>query len=117
VLTERARQEAARQVGELGRPVAPIPRQFGVGWETAMRAVKDTAAKLFAEQQLYTRPFVALGMDEKVMNRARHGRRRRYVTVIVDLARGRPLDIIEPIPQGSARLARRSERTRPGGQE
>jgi transposase len=38
---------------------------------------------------------VAIGVDEKVMNRARRGRRRRYVTVIVDLARGRPLDIIE----------------------
>jgi transposase len=98
VLTERARQEAARQVGELGRPVAPVAREFGVGWETIMRAVKDAAAKLFADQQLYTRQTrscVALGVDEKVMNRARRGRRRRYVTVIVDLARGRPIDIIE----------------------
>jgi transposase len=98
VLTERARAEAARQVGELGRPVAPVAREFGVGWETVMRAVKDTAAKLFAGQQLFTRqtrPCVAIGVDEKVMNRARRGRRRRYVTVIVDLARGRPLDLIE----------------------
>ena len=98
VLTERARQEAARQVGELGRPVAQVAREFGVGWETVMRAVKDTAARLFADQQLYTvqlRPCVAIGVDEKVMNRARRGRRRRYVTVIVDLARGRPIDIIQ----------------------
>jgi transposase len=98
VLTERARAEAARQVGELGRPVAPVAREFGVGWEPVMRAVKDTAARLFADQQLYTvqlRPCVAIGVDEKVMNRARRGRRRRYVTVIVDLARGRPIDIIE----------------------
>lgn len=29
------------------------------------------------------------------MNRATRGRRRRYATVIVDLARGRPLDIVE----------------------
>jgi transposase len=98
VLTERARQEAARQVGELGRPVAAVAREFGVGWDTVMRAVKDAAARLFADQQLYTRqmrPCVAIGVDEKVMNRARRGRRRRYVTVIVDLARGRPIDIIE----------------------
>ena len=98
VLTERACDEAARQVGELGRPVAAVAREFGVGWETVMRAVKDAAARLFADQQLYTvqqAPCVAIGVDEKVMNRASRGRRRRYVTVIVDLARGRPLDIIQ----------------------
>jgi transposase len=55
VLTERARAEAARQVGELGRPVAAVAREFGVGWETVMRTVKDTAARLFADQQLNTR--------------------------------------------------------------
>lgn len=98
VLTERARVEAARQVGELGRPVAAVARELGVAWETVMRAVKDTAAKLFADQQLYTlqlTPCQAIGVDEKVMNRARRGQRRRYVTVIVDLARRRPIDIIE----------------------
>jgi len=98
VLTERARAEAARQVGELGRPVAQVAREFGVGWDTVMRAVTDTAARLFADQQLHTlqtRPCVAIGVDEKVMNRASRGRRRRYVTVIVDLVRRRPLDIIE----------------------
>ncbi len=98
VLTTRARREAARQVGELGRPVAPVAREFGVGWETVMRAVTDEAKGRFADQQLYTRQqqvCLAIGVDEKVMNRATRGRRRRYVTVIVDLARGRPLDIVE----------------------
>ena len=73
MLTERARDEAARQVGELGRAVAQVAREFGVGWETVMRAVKDAAARLFAEQQIYTvqlAPCVAIGVDEKVMNRA-----------------------------------------------
>ena len=36
-----------------------------------------------------------VGVDEKVMNRAGPGRRRRFVTVLVDLATGRPLDIVE----------------------
>ena len=54
VLTERARADAARQVGELGRPVAAVARELGVGWETVMQAVTDTAAGLFAEQQLHT---------------------------------------------------------------
>ncbi|HEX2027762.1 MAG TPA: ISL3 family transposase [Nitriliruptorales bacterium] len=97
-LTERARAEAARQVGEEGRAVAAVAREFGVGWQTVMRAVRDRADQLFAAQQIYTRqtrPCLALGVDEKVMNRATRGRRRRYVTVIVDLARGVPLDIVE----------------------
>jgi transposase len=122
VLTERARAEAARQVGELGRPVAPVAGEFGVGWETVMLAVKDAAVRLFAAQQLYTvqlRPCVAIGVDEKVMNRARRGRRRRYVTVIVDLARGRPIDIIEGRSRKVLRdwLAAQSPAWRAGGQD
>src|SRR5690606_2047724 len=35
-LTERARAEICRQVGELGRSVAEVARSFGVGWHTAM---------------------------------------------------------------------------------
>ncbi|MBC7308154.1 MAG: transposase family protein, partial [Dietzia sp.] len=98
VLTTRARREAARQVGELGRAVAPVAREFGVGWETIMRAVRDEAAGRFADQGLFTRQqrlCLAIGVDEKVMNRATRGRRRRYVTVIVDLVGGVPLDIVE----------------------
>jgi transposase len=98
VLTVRARGEAARQVGELGRAVAPVAREFGVVWDTVMRAVRDQARARFAEHGIYTtqtRICQAIGVDEKVMNRGRHGRRRRFVTVIVDLARGVPLDIIE----------------------
>jgi transposase len=97
-LTERARAEAARQVGQEGQAVAAVARRFGVGWETVMRAVRNEASRRFADQDIYTRqtrPCLALGVDEKVMNRARRGRRRRYVTVIVDLARGMPIDIIE----------------------
>ena len=98
VLTGRARREAARQVGEDGDAVAAVARSFGVSWDTVMRAVIDEATRRFAAQQLYTvqaELCLALGVDEKVMNRATRGRRRRYVTVIVDLARGRPLDIVE----------------------
>jgi transposase len=97
VLTERARREAARLVGEEGRSVSEVARGLGVGWETVMRAVRAEAARRFAEQGIYTiqtRQVLALGLDEKVMNRARPGRSRRYVTVLVDLARGRPLDIV-----------------------
>ena len=65
-----------------------------------MRAVTDQARARFADQDIYTvqtRPCLAIGVDEKVMNRGRRAvrRRRRFVTVIVDLARGVPLDIVE----------------------
>jgi transposase len=66
------------------------------------RLARSPAAGLFADQQIYTRqlrPCMAIGVDEKVMNRARRGRRHRYVTVIVDLTRGRPIDIIEGRPR------------------
>ena len=79
-------------------PVAPVARAFGVGWQTVMRAVDDVAAEVFADQGVFTtqtRLCLALGVDEKVMNRAGPGRRRRFVTVLVNLATGRPLDIVE----------------------
>jgi transposase len=100
VLTARARTEAARQVGEQGRAVAAVARDFGVGWETIMRAVRDEARARFAAEGIYTvqtRPCVAIGVDEKVMNRGRRAlrRRRKFVTVIVDLTRGVPLDVVE----------------------
>jgi len=42
-----------------------------------MRAADERARRLFAEQQvqtLLTRPWAAIGVDEKVMNRASRGR-------------------------------------------
>ena len=40
-LTERARAEACRLVGEEGHSVAEVARDFGVGWATVMCAVRD----------------------------------------------------------------------------
>lgn len=98
VLTQRARVEAARQVGEDGRSVASVARQFGVSWDTVMRAVDEVAAQLFAAQHIWTTqttPATAIGVDEKVMNRSTPDRRRRYVTVVVDPVRGVCLDVVE----------------------
>jgi transposase len=39
-LTERARAEVCRRVGEDGASVAAVARDFGVGWGTAMAAVR-----------------------------------------------------------------------------
>jgi len=40
-LTERARAEICRRVGEDGHCVAAVAREFGIGWHTAMGAVRD----------------------------------------------------------------------------
>ena len=106
VWTERARREAARQVGEDGAAVAAVARTFGVAWDTVMRAVTDEARRRFAADGIYTvqsRLCLALGVDEKVLNRAGRGRRRGYVTVLVNLATGRPIDIV---PGRSKRVLR-----------
>jgi transposase len=43
VLTIRAAQDICLQVGRLGRPVAHLADDYGVGWETANQAVLDHA--------------------------------------------------------------------------
>lgn len=53
-ITEPARAEAARRVGQEGRAVAAVARDFGVGWDLVWQAVQAAAARLFAEQGIYT---------------------------------------------------------------
>ena len=50
VLTERARREAVRQVGEDGVSVAAAARSLGVGWSTIMDAVREFGEPLVEEQ-------------------------------------------------------------------
>ena len=40
-LTGRARSEICRRVGEDGASVAAVAREFGIGWRTAMDAVRE----------------------------------------------------------------------------
>jgi hypothetical protein len=40
-LTERARAEICRRVGQDAASVAAVAREFGIGWRTAMTAVRD----------------------------------------------------------------------------
>jgi transposase len=97
-LTERARAEICRRVGEDGASVAAVAREFGVGWRTAMTAVRehgtprvDDPARLDGVE--------ALGLDETVFQAASATRSTSFVTGIVDLTRrgasARLLDVIE----------------------
>jgi transposase len=116
-LTEWARAEICRRVGEDGASVAAVAREFGVGWRTAMGAVRehgqprvDDPARLAGVR--------AVGLDETAFQAASATRPTRFVTGIVDLTthalgptRGpaRLLDVIAD-RSGSALVSWMSER-------
>ncbi len=96
-VTERARAEAAGQVGSGGSSVARQARCLGVGWQAVMRQVHALATPLIADPARLE-GVSRIGVDEHVWQHARPGRRTRYVTSITDLSPGRPprlLDLVE----------------------
>jgi len=92
-LTERARAEICRRVGEDEDSVAEVARAFGVGWHTAMAAVADHGRPL-VDDPCRLDGVDALGLDETRFSSATPTRRTRYVTGFVDLDRARLLDVV-----------------------
>jgi transposase len=68
-LTRRARIEICRRVGEDADSVAQVARQFGVGWHTAMAAVREHGERLVDNPERLGAP-AALGLDETSFLRA-----------------------------------------------
>jgi transposase len=93
VLSERARAEICRRVGEDGDSVAATARDFGVGWETAMAAVLDYGTPL-VEDPNRVATVRALGVDETSFQAATARHHTTYVSGFVDLDRGQLLDIV-----------------------
>jgi transposase len=93
VLTERARAEACRRVGKDAHAVAAVARDLGVGWQTIMRAVRDHGAPLVDDPQRLA-GVAALGLDETSFLKATRVVPTRWVTGLVDLERGRLLDLV-----------------------
>ena len=93
VLTERARAEACRRVGKDAHAVAAVARDLGVGWATVMRAVWDHGGVL-VEDPARLDGVAALGLDETSFLKATRLAPTRYVTGLVDLERGRLLDVV-----------------------
>ncbi len=91
-LSERARAEICRRVGAEENSVAKAARNFGVGWHTAMAAVRDHGQPL-VEDPARLEGVEALGLDETVMLHGGPRRHTTYVTGFVDLHGGRLLDI------------------------
>jgi transposase len=93
VLTERARAEACRRVGKDAHAVAAVARDLGVGWATIMRAVADHGSPL-VDDPTRLDGVAKLGLDETSFLKATRTAPTRYVTGLVDLDRGRLLDLV-----------------------
>jgi transposase len=93
VLTERARAEACRRVGKDAHAVAAVARDLGVGWQTVMRVVRDHGGPLVDDPQRLA-GVAALGLDETSFLKATRVAPTQWVTGLVDLERGRLLDLV-----------------------
>jgi transposase len=93
VLTCRARAEACRRVGKDAHAVAAVARDLGVGWATVMRAVAEHGRPL-VDDPARLHGVAALGLDETSFLKATRTAPTRYVTGLVDLERGRLLDVV-----------------------
>ena len=103
VLTQRARAEACRRVGKDAHAVAAVARDLGVGWATVVRAVREHGGSLVDDPQRLA-GVAALGLDETSFLKATRVAPTRWVTGLVDLERGRLLDLVA---DRGGRLARR----------
>jgi transposase len=93
VLTERARAEACRRVGKDAHAVAAVARDLGVGWATIMRAVHEHGIPLVEDPRRLD-GVATLGLDETSFLKATRTAPTRWVTGLVDLERGRLLDLV-----------------------
>jgi len=91
-LTERARVEICRRVGQDEDSVALVARELGVGWRAAMAAVRDYGQPL-VDDPARIAGVTALGLDETTMSHPNAQQRTTYVTGLVDLDRARLLDV------------------------
>jgi transposase len=97
VLTQRARAEACRRVGKDAHAVAAVARDLGVGWATIMQAVRDHGRPL-VDDPTRLEEVAALGLDETSFLKATRVAPTRWVTGLVDLERGRLLDVVATAP-------------------
>jgi len=99
VLTERARVEACRRVGQDATDVAAVAADLGVGWATVMRAVVEYGTQIL-DRLARGRLVRMLGVDETAFLKSTATSPTRFATGLVDLrpAGGGParlLDIVE----------------------
>ncbi len=93
VMTRRAGFEAARQVGELARPVSRVAAEYGVCWDTIMDAVVTHGTPL-VEDPNRVGAVTSLGVDETSFLKANRHHRTRYATGLVDTDAGILIDLV-----------------------
>jgi transposase len=98
-LTERARREACRLVGEDQQDVASVAVMLGVGWGTVMRAVREFGQPL-VNDPARLEGVVSIGVDETSFLAAN---RSEFITGIVALpGPGRPqAQLLDVMPGGT----------------
>jgi transposase len=95
VLTERARREACRRVGEDGHTVAAVAADLGVGWGTIMAAVRDYGIPLVEDPDRLDE-VDTVGVDETAFLAATALSGTRFATGVVALnGRARLLDVVD----------------------
>lgn len=93
-MTERARAEACRRVGQDDDSVAEVARSFGVGWATAMSCVVDHGTPRVDDPDRLA-GVAALGVDETSFLAANATHHTMFVTGFVDIGSGRLLDVVQ----------------------
>lgn len=94
VMTHRAGFEAARQVGELARPVSQVADELGVCWDTVMTAVTTHGTPL-VEDPDRVGDVASLGVDETSFLKANRHHPTVYATGLVDTEAGILIDMVE----------------------
>ena len=92
-LTERARVEACRRVGQDGHSVAQVAAAFGVAWGTVMAAVVEYGTPLVDDPDRLA-GVQALGVDETAFLAANGRHHTQFVTGMVDVTAARLLDVV-----------------------
>lgn len=95
-LSERARREACRRVGQDGETVARVAAQYGVGWGTVMNAVREYGQPLVEDAERLD-GVRRLGVDETAFLAANAYRSTVFVTGVIDLS-GRVARLLDVTP-------------------
>ena len=93
-LTERARVEACRRVGQDGHSVAQVAAEFAVAWGTVMAAVVEYGTPLVNDPDRLG-GVEALGVDETAFLAANAKQHTQFVTGMVDVTASRLLDVVQ----------------------
>lgn len=94
VLTERAKAEIARRIGQGAQAVSAVAAAFGVCWDTAWRAFRAVVTPM-VDDPARIEAVEALGVDETAFLKATPTDPTRWATGLVDVRRGLLVDVID----------------------